>query len=638
MAARTVARTSCRPYDLRRRCRVPAYDAVMSARIARVATPAAALALAAVVLLGLAPAAGAQAEERITDYAVSVRIQPDGTVLFAEDIAYDFGSAARHGITRDIPTRLRYDDRYDRLYPLRVDRVTIAAPGGRPRDVPWSTEDAGDGVTRIRIGDPNATVTGPQTYHLDYQIRGALDAFPDHDELYWNVLGLDTAAPVLRASARIEAPGTITAVACYAGYQGSTLSCDGATATGSSATFRQGRLPSNAGLTVVVGIAKGAIDPAPAPILEERRSLLTAFRLTPVTVGGGAALLLLLLVPVVTMMWRSGRDRRFRGSQIDTVMGGQMGDEAVPLGQADASAPVEFAPPGGIRPGQMGTLLDERANTLDVTATIVDLAVRGHLMIRELPKEGWFGKPDWQLIRLESDDGVLPYERVLLDGLFHDGGEVALSELRTTFVERLHGVQKELYADAVSRGWFRSSPDTARTLGRLAGLGILAIGALCTWVLSHVGAGLLGLPVVIVGLVLFAGASRLPARTAKGTAMTMRVRGFRTVIEKAEANEARWAEQENVFTRYLPYAIVFGCTEKWAKAFAQLGAAPPDTAMAWYVSSRPFAFAEFGNSIDGFAVATSGTMVATPSGSGGSGFGGGGSSGGGGGGGGVGSW
>lgn len=140
----------------------------MSARIARVVATPAIVALAAVVLLVLAPAAGAQSGERITDYAVSVRIQPDGTVLFAEDITYDFGSAARHGITRDIPTRLRYDGRYDRLYPLHVDRVTIAAPGGQPRDLPWSIEDAGDGVTRIRIGDPNATVTGPQTYHLDY--------------------------------------------------------------------------------------------------------------------------------------------------------------------------------------------------------------------------------------------------------------------------------------------------------------------------------------------------------------------------------------------------------------------------------------------------------------------------------------
>ena len=68
-------------------------------------------------------------------------------------------------------------------------------------------------------------------------------------------------------------------------------------------------------------------------------------------------------------------------------------------------------------------------------------------------------------------------------------------------------------------------------------------------------------------------ARRMPARTAKGTAMLRRIRGFRRVIATAETHMSRWAEEENVFTRYLPYAIVFGLTEKWAKAFEDLGIA-----------------------------------------------------------------
>ena len=67
--------------------------------------------------------------------------------------------------------------------------------------------------------------------------------------------------------------------------------------------------------------------------------------------------------------WRTGRDRRYQGSPVDQTMGGTAGDESVPIGDADTSAPVEFAPPDGLRPGQIGTLIDERANTLDVTAT-----------------------------------------------------------------------------------------------------------------------------------------------------------------------------------------------------------------------------------------------------------------------------
>jgi uncharacterized membrane protein len=118
--------------------------------------------------------------------------------------------------------------------------------------------------------------------------------------------------------------------------------------------------------------------------------------------------------------------------------------------------------------------------------------------------------------------------------------------------------------------------------------------------------------------------------------MVRRIRGFRRVIETAETHVSRWAEQENVFTRYLPYAIVFGLTEKWAKAFEALGI-EPDTS-GWYVGTPPFTAAAFGSSISSFAVTTGGTLASTPASSGSSGFGGGGFSGGGGGGGGGGSW
>ena len=45
---------------------------------------------------------------------------------------------------------------------------------------------------------------------------------------------------------------------------------------------------------------------------------------------------------------------------------------------------MQFTPPAGLRPGQIGTLIDEVANPVDVTATIIDLAVRGFLRIEEI--------------------------------------------------------------------------------------------------------------------------------------------------------------------------------------------------------------------------------------------------------------
>jgi hypothetical protein len=391
------------------------------------------------------------------------------------------------------------------------------------------------------------------------------------------------------------------------------------------------------GVTVVVALPKGVVA-APSPLLDERWSFDRAFEASPAKLGAAGGLLALVVAGFGLLVWRTGRDRRFKGSQVDQVMGNPTGEEqAVPLFEGDAEAPVEFEPPDGMRPGQMGTLVDERANTLDVTATIVDLAVRGHLLIQEIPKEGWFGKPDWTLIRLEKpDDALVTYERRLLHGLFRDGTEVTISELKNTFAQRLEDVEESMYVDGVNRGWFRVRPDKVRQAWTLRGVVVTIAGGALTFVLARwTHWGLLGIPVLVAGVLLLVGARWMPSRTATGTAMLRRVRGFRRVIETAETHMARWAEKELVFTRFLPFAVVFGCTDRWAKAFADLGIQPDTT---WYVSPRPFVFAEFADSMDGFAITTGGTIASTPSGSGSSGFGGGGFSGGGGGGGGGGSW
>jgi hypothetical protein len=352
----------------------------------------------------------------------------------------------------------------------------------------------------------------------------------------------------------------------------------------------------------------------------------------------------------------------------------------------EGTFPVEFAPPDEIRPGQVGVLMDEMANPVDVTATIVDLGVRGYLRIEEIPKRWLFGKPDWRLVQLKQADGdLVGYERVLLEGLFQepDGEElqdledeeledeaaaeisppelnrdealytgmnpptgesppdgdlasVTVSALRRKFHARFLRVQKAMYADVARHRWFTARPDRVRATwaGRgfaatLAGAGLTGLAAWRT----HLG--LIPIPLALGGMAMWMGARWMPRRTAKGTGLARRVRGFRTYIDTAEAHMSRWAEQENVFSRFLPYAIVFGLTEKWARAFAQLGQ-PPST--PWYVGTRPFSTHSFVSSVDNFALTSAGTLASRPAASGASGLGGGGSSGGGGGGGGGGSW
>ncbi|HET9722213.1 MAG TPA: DUF2207 domain-containing protein [Actinomycetota bacterium] len=604
------------------------------AAVARRAMDVAAGALLLLVL-GLArPAAGQGfVLESTPRYDVDVTIEQSGSIVVTETIVQEFGATERHGIYRDLPERLRYDETYDRVYP--IDVVSVETSPGTPDDV--QLEHSG-GYLRIRIGNPDQTITGRHTYTITYRVEGAMNGFSTHDELYWNAIGTEWEQPIARANIRVSGPVPITRVACYAGLSGSTAGCERAAIEDGAAVFSHRDLPPYNGMSVAVALPPGTVA-STAPILDERWSLDRAFERTPITIGGSAALAAVLLGGVGVLAWRRGRDRRYQGSQVDQVMGNAGGPEqSVPLFER-GEAPVEFAPPEDLRPGQIGTLIDERANTLDVTATIVDLATRHYLVIEEIEKQGWFGKADWKLIRQPAPgDELLTYERLLLDRLFDSGDEVELSELKNTFASKLKEVEESLYSDAVRRRWFLRRPDRVRAAWVGIGLAALVVAGALTFVLVRwTHAALLAVPLLIGAIALLAVARWMPRRTAKGTALARRIAGFRRVIETAETHMSRWAEQENVFTRYLPYAVVFGCTEKWAEAFAGLASAPA-TDTSWYVSSRPFVYASFGDRMDGFAVTTSGIIASTPAGSGGSGLGGGGFSGGGGGGGGGGSW
>src|SRR5690625_6738517 len=123
-------------------------------------------------------------------------------------------------------------------------------------------------------------------------------------------------------------------------------------------------------------------------------------------------------------------------------------------------------------------------------------------------------------------------------------------------------------------------------------------------------------------------------RSAVGRALYEQIRGFQTYLTTAEANQIRFEESIDVFSRYLPFAIIFGVAERWAKVFGELQAqGRAQVYTGWYIGAYPGAtpsLSTLATSVGSFA-----TTVAGTSGSGvGSGFGGGGGAGGGGGGGG----
>jgi uncharacterized protein (TIGR04222 family) len=612
----------------------------------------AAVSVAAVLLVtGASERAGAQAGptdvtipsfvEQITSYHSDLQIEPSGSLLVHEQIVYDFGASPHHGIYRDITDRFAYDDvkpGYDRVTP--IDVISVTASAGTPDE--YTTETDGNNF-RIKIGDPDTTITGVHTYDITFRARGVYNAFPDHDELVWNAVSTGWSVPISDVTSTAKAPADIPRVNCAYGPYGATTPCPLQTTSGSTAQFGVATLQPLEGMTVTVALPKGAVANT-KPILEERFDFSSAFRVTPATGGISGGLLLLIIGAVVFFVWRFGRDRRYAGSAVDAAYGPTAADAthgaaevSAPLREAET--PVEFEPPDKLRPGQLGVLVDFRANPLDVTATIVDLAVRGYLRIEEQDPTGmFFRKHDWKLVKQPKEEPLHRYERTLYDALFEPGDTVLLSDLHNKFASDMQKVEKALMDDAMGQGWFRRKPGTTKGLWFALGLLVLVGGVALTVALaSSTHAGLVGVPVVVGGLVLMWASRFMPARSAKGYAVLRHTLGFKRFIDESEKRRAEFAERANIFSEYLPYAVVFGATKKWAKAFGGLDDPPPDTS-SWYVAQHPLDYAMFTAAIDAFAVTSVGTLTSTPASSGSSGFSGGGFSGGGFGGGGGGSW
>ncbi len=594
------------------------------------------LAVAMFALLVAALPGGARADEgwTIDSFAAVIDIRPDGSLLITERIDVDFGALQKHGIFRDIPIEYSIpgDDEHNRIYGFEAVSVTDA--NGKPWKYTRSRQ--GDDV-ELKIGDADKTISGKQSYWITYRVTGVLNAFADHDELYWNVNGAEWPVPTTEVSAAVTLAGAgLEDALCFEGPTRSDTACAaGIGGGGANALFStNGPLASGEQMSIVLALRKGAV-PEPTILLVDKpkNAFQQYFEFTPLTIIGTAVVFVLGLMFFAYNWWRRGRDRAYTSVYYLT---NDTTEQTRPLFHRDQVV-VEYTPPDELRPAQMGLLLDERADTKDATATIVDLAVRGYLTIEELDKSWIFGKTDWKLTKKKEPDDLQPYERTIMKGLFDDGAEVKVSDLKNEYHTSLSKAQEQLYSDAVRHKWFARSPDASRSAASIMAVVVgVAGGAVCFGLGRLFGAALIGVPIVAIGLLMLATSSWMPSRTAKGSEALRRVLGFRLYINTAEQRRQEFNEKANIFAEYLPYAIVFGCVEKWAGVFRDI-----DTAAvtgAWYVGPHLFSAPDFSRSMETFSSSVSHVISSTPGSSGGSGFGGGGFSGGGGGGGGGGSW
>ena len=196
-----------------------------------------------------------------------------------------------------------------------------------------------------------------------------------------------------------------------------------------------------------------------------------------------------------------------------------------------------------------------------------------------------------------------PYEAAAAQrGLRHGAtGRAVRAEEHTS--SRPEAGAAPLYDEVVRRGWFRRSPQRQRAgLDRCSGC--LLIGGRCSS-LFCLGALTYGIDARRWDCPSRPGRPRARpgrrradrpgarqadgGRTAEGSAVLAQSEGFKQYLETAEADQIRFEEAQDVFSRYLPYAIVFGVADRWAAAFEEVAEAAAAGTRAPHLVRRPHA-------------------------------------------------
>lgn len=579
--------------------------------------------VALVLQVAGAPPAHADSDDwSITRYDVQAQAAADGTVQVELDFDFDFGDEEGHGPYLTFVTRQEIEGDPDHYRVLEYSNITATSPSGAPAQV---REEEEDGGLAIYIGDEDVEVEGVQQYQVSYTVTGIPTpgvGADGSDEIYWNIVGSGWDVPLQNVSVSLAGPADVLDVACFTGRVGSGRSCEQHAATGQVATFGEQQLDEGEGLSIVIAYPPETFAGV-EPTLVER----TTWRSFMGWAGpAGIVAGLIALAGAGGAIWRArtrGRDRAYLGLTPGLFPTAPASEQTGPARRRPVA--VQFTPPEGVRPGAAGTLLDEVANPHDVTATIVDLAVRGYLTIVEREPEKDGAAKEWDLHRSTDPEhadwaGLAPFEETVLRALFPGSDtQVEMKAAGKSLAESMSQVQEELYDRVMERKWFTASPQRVRRRWAGWGASALLLGIVLTVVLGlTLGLGVIGLAVALVGVVGMFAALAAPARTAAGTAVLAQTLGFKKYLETAEVNQLRFEEENDIFSRYLPFAIAFGAADHWTRVFADAAAeGHPVPIPTWYVGTAAFWSTD---GFDGFTDFTSGGGLATTTASGGSGF------------------
>ncbi|MDP2934813.1 MAG: DUF2207 domain-containing protein, partial [bacterium] len=396
-----------------------------------------------------------------------------------------------------------------------------------------------DHIITWKIGDPNIAVQGENYYKIKYKVKNAIRFDnTNFDELYWNLNGnfwdiqIDNFQAMIFFSQEISEENS--KVEYYTGSLGSKVKnlANYEWSKNILRFYSTQTLLEKQGITVSVTFPKNIFTPYKLSFFDKYRDYLGWLNIW--------YLLPVLVFILCFVLWKKyGDDPNLKKTIIP-----------------------EFEIPENLSPVHMGGLMTNgRFNNKFITATIIDLAVRGLISIEEI-EGGLLKRKDYGLKILKPDYKNNPQfvelEKIILKWLFMDSSEILISDIKDThLLERRKIFQKigsMLKKNLLGKKLIEKSGLSYR-------VGFLVIGLIVYLFATRLNF----VPVVVSAIILIIFSFIMPKRTQKGAELNWRIKGFKLYMNTAEKYRQQFNEKENIFEKLLPYAILFGITKEWVK-------------------------------------------------------------------------
>ncbi|MCL2782656.1 MAG: DUF2207 domain-containing protein [Propionibacteriaceae bacterium] len=534
------------------------------------------------------PSAYADGTE-ITRFSILATLNTKCVLSVTEIIDVSFVSPTQ-GIDLWLVTRRKYDSTHDQMF--RYSNIRVGTSTGAPTS--FRTIQHADAL-QIQVGDPDRWLVGPQTYVLRYDMTGLVTSAHSSNSdpvLWWTVIGSDWQIPISNISVNITAP----------------TGGESRFPTKISSASEPWLAPSES-WSISWSFPPGTFSRMPVYLVPSTPKLfgVAIGERTGMLVGIGVAVAALLALVSLNGKYRSQRfpaEYASRPSDARHKRDAPQTDTQVAECVAVASA--------GVPPQLAGAVIQGRASMRDINATVAALAVNGYVHITRSKASLTFQRTDFSRGPLDRD-----WRRVY-DWMFASGPTVTREELmRRGFRDFSEKAACVLQANFVEQS-LNPLPDTTvlQWVGAIiAVVGTAAAVLVGAWLLGigRGGFGWLALPFIVVGLGIIQIAPVAPIPHVDALSKTDLCRDFQHYLETAEASQIDPEEALNLFCACLPYAVAFGCADRWARPFDALVAQGVDLARpTWFteaVGGGPL-FRQMSHSVDNV---TTWTWLSRPS-------------------------